>query len=111
MKKLLFLFAVIAVILVGGVIPAYAHGGGFRGSIWIGPGWGPWGPWWGAPYYYAAPPVIIERQPPVVYEQQAPPAQEQQYYWYFCPDSKTYYPYVKECPGGWMKVVPPDKGR
>lgn len=27
-------------------------------------------------------------------------------YWYFCPDSKTYYPYVKECPSGWQAVEP-----
>ncbi len=118
MKKtiLIFLFVAVAVLLVAGVPPVYAHGhgGGFRGSIWIGPGWGPW---WGGPYYYPyyyAPPVVIERQPPVYeYEQQAPQTQEQPYYWYFCPDAKAYYPYVKQCPGGWMKVIPsrPDKGR
>lgn len=27
-------------------------------------------------------------------------------YWFFCPDSKTYYPYVKECPSGWQAVEP-----
>ncbi|HUL00131.1 MAG TPA: hypothetical protein VLX29_04670 [Nitrospirota bacterium] len=38
----------------------------------------------------------------------------QQYYRYYCQESKTYYPYVKQCPGGWMKVVPtptPPKGK
>lgn len=122
MKKLIvFLFVVIAVILVAGVLPVDAHGRGhggvgFRGSIWIGPGWG-WG--WGPPYpyyypYYAQPPIIIERQAPVYeYEQKAPPVQEQQYYWYFCPEADAYYPYVKQCPGGWKKVVPtpPGEGR
>ena len=52
---------------------AYSYGGHghWSGSIWIGPGWGPW---LGYPY--------------------------------------PYYPYVQQCPGGWMKVapstVPPD---
>ena len=31
---------------------------------------------------------------------------EQPYYWYFCQDPQGYYPYVKNCPGGWMQVVP-----
>jgi len=33
-------------------------------------------------------------------QDQAPPA------WYYCPESKAYYPYVKECPGGWQQVAP-----
>jgi hypothetical protein len=114
MKRIIYLFVAILVLLLAGVLPVYAHGGGFvRGGIWI----GPWGPWWGPPpvypYYYAEPPVVIEQQPPV-YEQQAPQVEEQQYYWYYCPESKAYYPYVKQCPSGWMKVVPtpsPPKGK
>ena len=27
-------------------------------------------------------------------------------YAYFCPDSKRYYPEVRECPAGWLAVVP-----
>ena len=56
-------------------------------------------------YYYlpsppTSPPVYIEQEP-------APPATAQDpYYWYYCGDSKTYYPYVKDCPGGWQQVVP-----
>jgi hypothetical protein len=45
----------------------------------------------------ASPPVYVERS-------DAPaPAQS---YWYYCEASRGYYPYVKECPGGW-KAVPP----
>ena len=113
MKRIIYLFIFIIVLLLVGVLPVYAHGGGFvRGSIWIGPVWPWWG--WGAPaypYYYAEPPVMQQEAP--IYEQQAP-IEEQQSYWYFCPESKAYYPYVKQCPGGWMKVVPtpsPPKGR
>jgi hypothetical protein len=27
-------------------------------------------------------------------------------YWYYCADSKGYYPYVQQCPGGWLPVLP-----
>ncbi len=115
MKKMIFLFVIIAVLLVAGVVPVYAHGG-FRGTIWIGPGWG-WG--WGPayyPYYYPysyQPPVVIQQQAPIdEYQQQSPQTQELPYYWYFCPDARAYYPYVKQCPGGWKRVIPrpQDKG-
>jgi hypothetical protein len=66
--------------------------------------------WWGYPYpYYAYPPTVIVREtPPTQYIEQSTPdgAQPQQGYWYYCADSKTYYPYVKDCPAGWQKVVP-----
>jgi hypothetical protein len=26
--------------------------------------------------------------------------------WYYCSESKAYYPYVKQCPGGWQPVAP-----
>jgi hypothetical protein len=86
----------------------HGHGSSYR--IWIGPGWLPG--WWGSayPYYryypysyysYYPAPVVIPGQP------QAPePSQEQESYWYYCQDPPGYYPYVKSCPGGWMKVVP-----
>ena len=105
------------------------HGGSnWYGSVWIGPGWG-WGPWWGSPYYsyypyypyypynpynpyypyyspyYSEPPVTIQKESPT-YAQPAPQP-EQQYYWYFCQNPEGYYPYIKKCPGGWLKVVPP----
>jgi hypothetical protein len=48
--------------------------------------------------------VVIQEQAPVYDQETAQPAE--QYYWYYCPDSKTYYPYVKQCSTGWMKVVP-----
>ncbi len=100
MKKAFYIFFVVFVLLAAGALPAVAH---VRGGIWIGP---VWGPWWGYPYpYYSSPPVVIQQQPPV-YEEQAPQQEEQPYYWYYCRESKTYYPYVKHCPGGWLKVVP-----
>jgi hypothetical protein len=45
----------------------------------------------------AAQPVYVEQSPP----QAAPPAEQS---WYYCADSKTYYPYVKECRSPWQRV-------
>ncbi len=67
------------------------------------------------PVVYAPPPVIytpppVYVQPPPVYVEQPPPPPPapagESSFWYYCADAKAYYPYVKECPGGWMKVVP-----
>ncbi|MDO9103919.1 MAG: hypothetical protein Q7U57_03045 [Methylovulum sp.] len=59
------------------------------------------------PYYYPPSVVTIPITPPV-YIQQTPPA-IQQYpsgYWYYCNRLKGYYPYIKQCPGGWQQVEP-----
>ena len=59
------------------------------------------------PYYGGAvgvpsgPTTYVERG-----DQQAAPEASAQSWWYYCADSKTYYPYVKQCPGGWQKVAP-----
>lgn len=85
----------------------FEHGGSHLGvGVVIGPEW--WWPGWWAPYpyypYYSQPPIIVE-QPADMYVQPAPDA-EVTGYWYFCPDPQGYYPYVKKCPKGWLKVVP-----
>ncbi|MFH1603038.1 MAG: hypothetical protein ABIH03_03935 [Pseudomonadota bacterium] len=56
-------------------------------------------------YYYdpslpTSPPVYIEQEPASADPEPQPS------YWYYCLDSKTYYPYVEECAGGWQQVVP-----
>lgn len=117
MKRSIYLIVALTAVFIIGALPMSAdafggHFGGhghssFRGSVWIGPGWG-WGPWWGPPaypYYYWEDPVVIQRESPTYV--QPTPQTEDQYYWYFCPDAKNYYPYVKECPKGWLRVVPP----
>jgi hypothetical protein len=106
MKKAIYFPVAVMVMILVNSISAQAwhggHGGHFGGSIWIGPGWGPG--WWGPPYYYAEPPVVVQ-QSPEVYVEQAPQSEEPSY-WYFCQNPKGYYPYVKQCPNGWMKVEP-----
>jgi len=106
------IIATLLMCLIGSISVNDAEARGGRGGhgprvgigLWLGPGW--WGPYY-SPYYYPyyqEPPIVIEQQPEV-YVQPAP--QEQQpIYWYFCRDPEGYYPYVKQCPGGWMKVVP-----
>ena len=54
----------------------------------------------------------MQTQPTVYVEQgpaQAAP-QPAQHYWYYCADSRAYYPYVKDCPGGWQRVSPQPQG-
>lgn len=98
-------------------------GGSGWGGRWGGPGWGYWGgpsiylgapfwggPYWGAPYwggaypFYAGPPAVVQESPPV-YVQPAPQP-DGAYYWYYCENAQGYYPYVRECPNGWMRVNP-----
>jgi hypothetical protein len=111
MKKAVCLVFAFLVFFLAISLPAQAHDRVFfRGSVWIGPGWGGGGPWWwGPPYYpyypyYPEPPVVIQQQPPAYVE--PTPQPEGQYYWYFCQDPQGYYPYVKKCPSGWLKVIP-----
>ena len=113
MNKSFCLILVAVILILSSALPSQAdwhggHGGfSFRGGIWVGPGW--WGPW-GYPYsypyypYYAEPPVVIEKQAPVYVQPNR--QQEESDYWYFCPKPQGYYPYVKRCPSGWLKVVP-----
>jgi hypothetical protein len=109
MKKLIYIALAAVMLLLANSVPSEARHGHFSGGVFIGvPLWGPG--WWGYPYPYAYPypypsqPTVVIRQEPQEYVQQ--PAQPQQQYWYYCPDPQGYYPYVKACPKGWLKVVP-----
>ena len=64
-----------------------------------------------SPYYapYYSPMVVAPSQPQTYIEQGgAAPAADpaQQGYWYYCAESRTYYPYVKQCAGPWQRVAP-----
>lgn len=75
-------------------------------------------PYWGWPWYYPlyaypyanynpyVPAVTMQSDEPQEYIQRSdkvsPP--DSSGVWYYCPESKIYYPYVKECPGGWQTV-------
>lgn len=86
----------------------HGHGHGHVSlGIVIGPSWEPWHyrPYgYPYPYYSYYPPIVVIPAAPPVYVEQAPAPQTN--YWYYCSASRTYYPYVKECPGGWQQVIP-----
>lgn len=118
-KKLLF---VLVALLIAGAGNAWAHGRVYGSvGVYVGPG-AYWGSAYPRPYYYPglypyaypyydpAPVIVVPSAPPVYIEQQDPvvekPQNADRQYWYYCSGSKKYYPYVKECPGGWQKVLP-----
>jgi len=112
------------------------YGGGYRGGYYGGGHGGGHvsfgvmvGPYWGGPWYYPPPayyyppyyPQVIVPTPQVYIEQQAAPAAPPApaapvaaapaNYWYYCATAKGYYPYVRECPGGWQRVLPQPQGQ
>ena len=94
----------------------HSHGYGYRGGVGIGVYLGAPLYWPGYyPGYYPYPDVYpgpdyfdpgLAAAPPGPYIGQGVPqvAPAPQQDWYFCPDSNAYYPYVRECPGGWRRV-------
>jgi hypothetical protein len=106
---------IVAVVLLSAVASgsALAHGRVGFGIVVGGPVY--WPGYYPAPYYapysYYYPPAVVTVPvaPPTYVEQAdeaAPVQQQSQAYWYYCAESKTYYPYVKQCPGGWQRVAP-----
>ena len=78
------------------------HNHGFHSSVIIG------GPiFWPGPVY---PPLVVGPPSQVVYvEQGAPQAGENPgdpQWWYYCANTQTYYPYVKQCASPWQRVTP-----
>ncbi|MDR2000724.1 MAG: hypothetical protein LBP94_04230 [Zoogloeaceae bacterium] len=100
-------FVVVALALMVGCAGAWARGhghghGGARLGVYVG---GFWGPWWGPSAYYYNPPVVVQ-QPIQIEAPAAIQAAPTETYWYFCRSANAYYPYVKNCPGGWERVSP-----
>jgi len=102
----------------------YGHGGGVRFGISLGIplyglGYYP-GPYYSYPAYAYPGPAYAYPGPAVApsagyIEQSVPqavpaPAQPQGD-WYYCANSNSYYPYVRDCPGGWQRVpsTPPSR--
>jgi len=71
----------------------------------VGPLWWPLYPraYYAPPAYYAAP-VVAYTPPSVTYIERSPG--EGGGYWYYCRSPDGYYPNVRNCPGGWLKVLP-----
>lgn len=123
MKKMKALITVVAVLLAlsSFVVQAHSRGGRYYGHSHRHPGFGfyfgsPWS-WYPRsyyPYYPYYPPqiVTVPVEPPVYIERGSSQTQQQlpAGYWYYCREADAYYPYVKECPDGWLQVSPtPEK--
>jgi hypothetical protein len=119
MKPIKLIFA-IALLGAGGIGSAWAdgrgghwgHGGYHGGHARIGVAIGLGAPWYYPPAYYYPPyayypqPILVQPQEPPVYIEQQESAGDSGNYWYYCAKAKSYYPYVKECPAGWQRVLP-----
>jgi len=64
----------------------------------------PWHYYPAPAYYYPAAPVVVQPAAPPVYVERSDVVPEGAGSWYFCRESNGYYPYVKQCPGGWTRV-------
>lgn len=80
---------------------AHQHGGF---SVFLGAPWPRH--YYPYPAYFDSPLVVVPSAPPVYIEREPDTAAQASAYWYFCNSPAGYYPYVKECAGGWQKVAP-----
>ena len=105
----------ILLVLSGGLAAEAALAHGPRVHFGIGFGFpGYWPGYYYPPYYpsYYYPPVVAAPAAPPVYIEQggipqaAPAPGQANNWWYYCAESQTYYPYVKQCPSGWQRVTP-----
>lgn len=98
LRTLIMLLAVAAGCASGAAHAARVH-------VLVGPAYPYYYPVAPVPYY--DPPVVAVPAVPDNYVEQGPasagPAQPDPS-WYYCDASKAYYPYAKECPGGWREV-------
>lgn len=118
MKVMMKTVLAAVLILAGAVAGESALAG--RGSVNFGFSFGFPGYWnYPAPYYYY-PPAYPYYNPyyypsygypagPATYVEQGTqpePAPPPTHWWYYCAEAKAYYPYVRECAGGWQRVSP-----
>jgi hypothetical protein len=122
-----FALLAVALLAMAASVPALAQGG-YRGGYYGGHHGGYYGyprvsvgfvfagpGYWGYPAYYYPPPYYYYPQAvgmpaqPTAYVERGDaytPPEQSQGYWYYCPEAKAYYPYVKQCAGGWQRVSP-----
>ena len=114
MRRALFALACAAAVFSGGAVADARLSLGFSFGVPL--YWGPpayyYPPYY--PYYYPppviyAPSPVITAPPPAMVER---PVQPETAYWYYCAAERGYYPYVRDCPGGWERVpAAPPPGR
>jgi len=105
-KMIISLAMIVLGTAASGTALAWRHHGHARFGVFIGaPAY--W--YYPAPYYppYYPSVVTVPASPPVYVERGSAGGEPSaDAYWYYCAESKAYYPYIKECPGGWQRVVP-----
>ncbi|MDP1557668.1 MAG: hypothetical protein Q8K59_12310 [Nitrosomonas sp.] len=86
---------------------------GFYGQGYYGGGYGYYGGFgYRDPFFYPRAygyplPIVVPVTPPVyIQQEQTRPVQPQTNYWHYCRNPEGYYPYVKQCPDGWLQVAP-----
>lgn len=91
----------------------YGHGGGYGYGYGGGYGFYGYGGYYGHglydyPFYYPPAVVIAPPSTPPVFIQQVQPqtVKPQANYWHYCQNPEGYYPYVRNCPGGWQQIAP-----
>lgn len=104
MKRLAL--AILAVLMAAASGAAFAHG---RSHVWLGfnfgfPGWYPYSYYYYPPPVYYYPPMVVQPPSPPVYVERGDSVPEGPGTWFYCRESNNYYPYVKQCPGGWQRV-------
>jgi hypothetical protein len=75
------------------------------GGPWVGSTWaGPWGPWGGPAW--VPPTVVVPSEPRFFVERddRASDSGQNSPWWFYCRESDTFYPYVRECAGEWERV-------
>jgi len=101
--KLMYLTIVLLTIIANDSVFARGGGYGFYG----------YGGYYGYglydyPFYYS--PAVVLAPPstlPVFIQQEQPQTvQPQANYWHYCQNPEGYYPYVRNCPGGWQQIAP-----
>lgn len=115
-RPLCGLMLLLAGISAGGVVRADVHHGHINGMARVEHrhhGHVDIDLFFGAPFFYYPPPyyypyypsvITVPVEPPVYIEQE--PGTSGTQYWYHCDNPEGYYPYIKNCPGGWQRVTP-----
>lgn len=65
------------------------------------------------PPVYSSPPAVAYRVEPAAYSPPPPVsvyANPTNQWWYYCTQPAGYYPYVQQCPAGWIRVSPRPPG-
>ncbi|TXI17392.1 MAG: hypothetical protein E6Q62_09155 [Nitrosomonas sp.] len=91
---------------IGGYYPGL-YGPSYYGPSFYGFRSFGYSPFFYGPYYSYPPTVVVPVTPPVyIQREQLRPVESQINYWHYCRNPEGYYPYVKNCPGGWIPVAP-----